>query len=168
MHPLVEELTPAPVAWDAFTRLAHLPHAIFFDSSLAHPQLGRYSFIAADPFEFLVAGGRQSSVDPLIVLADLMKRYPVATVPGLPPFQGGAAGLFGYDLAHHFERLPRAPLDEFEVPELAVGVYDWMLAFDHRAMRCWLVSTGLPETGEPGRRRAERRARDVKHWLAQE
>ena len=30
--------------------------------------------------------------------------------PGLPPFQGGAAGLFGYDLCHHIERLaPAAP-----------------------------------------------------------
>jgi anthranilate/para-aminobenzoate synthase component I len=50
------------------------------------------------------------------------------TLPGLPPFQGGAAGLFGYDLCHHIERLPRPHFDEFQTPDLAVGLYDWVLA----------------------------------------
>src|SRR6185437_15608319 len=122
--------------------------------------LGRYSFVAADPFAFLHARGRrvrldgavQPETDPLAALERLLARHRLAALPGLPPFQGGAAGLFGYDLCHHIERLPRPRFDEFETPDLAVGLYDWVAAFDHAAGRAWLISTGLPET-EPDRQR---------------
>src|SRR5947207_11114359 len=78
-------------------------------------------------------------------------------VEGLPPFQGGAAGVFGYDLCHHLEKLPRPRIDDFEIPDLAVGVYDWVLAFDHVVNRAWIISTGLPETD---RNRQPRKARN--------
>src|SRR5262249_23424277 len=86
--------------------------------------------------------------------------------PGLPPFQGGAAGLFGYGLCHHLERLPRAAWDEFEIADLALGLFDWVVAFDHVQKRAWLISTGFPET-EAGhrRRRAAHRRRAVRGWL---
>ena len=51
--PLVEELAPAPQAEEVFARMAGLPHCLFLDSALAHPTLGRYSFVAADPFDFV-------------------------------------------------------------------------------------------------------------------
>ncbi len=175
--PLVEELTPAPDAWDAFQRLAGLPGALFLDSALTLPHLGRYSFVAADPFDWLQARGRhvvQASrgpsgpADPFAVLAEQLARWRLEPVADLPPFQGGAAGLFGYDLCHHIEKLPRPARDEFAVPDLAVGFYDWVVSFDHARGRTWLVSTGFPES-EPRRRRqrAERRLRDVRQWLAQ-
>jgi para-aminobenzoate synthetase component 1 len=104
--------------------------------------------------------------NPFDVVAERLARYRTPSIPGLPPFQGGAAGLFGYDLCHHLERLPRPPHDDFEVPDLAVGFYDWVVAFDHAVGRAWLLSTGFPET-DPGRRRrrAEQRAALVKRWL---
>ena len=91
------------------------------------------------------------------------------TEPGLPPFQGGAAGLFGYDLCHHLERLPRPAHDDLAVPDLAVGFYDWVVSIDHESRRAWLISTGLPETG-PRRRlkRAQERLQEVKHLLRQD
>jgi para-aminobenzoate synthetase component I len=173
---LVEELTPAPDAWTAFQCLARLPHVLWLDSALPHPSLGRFSFLAADPFDWLWARGRQvhvsgqsrplESADPFAVLAERLARYRTEPLPGLPPFQGGAAGLFGYDLCHHLERLPRPRCDDFAVPDLAVGFYDWVVAFDHEANRAWLLSTGFPETNPRRRRqRAERRLREVKQRL---
>jgi para-aminobenzoate synthetase component 1 len=172
----VQELTPAPKAEQAFQRLAGLPYVLFLDSALRHRTLGRYSFLTADPFLRIRARGSRTWIsgeaairepaDPLAVLAEHLSHYSAEMIPGLPPFQGGAAGLFGYDLCHHIERLPRPRFDEFEIPDFAVGFYDWVLAFDHIAARAWLVSTGFPET-EPARRlrRARRRAQVVKHWL---
>src|SRR5256885_1767349 len=49
-------------------------------------------------------------------------------VPGLPPFIGGWAGLFGYHLGRAFERQPPPRRDEFQVPDMAVGVYDWVVS----------------------------------------
>ncbi len=110
-EPLVEALGPGLSAWDVCLRLAHLPHLLFLDSAETHPTLGRYSFVTADPFEWHTARGTDAG-DPLAALADRLRRVPaVPTVAGLPPFQGGAAGLFGYDLCHHIERLPRPRFD---------------------------------------------------------
>src|SRR5262249_24731832 len=146
------------------------PRLLFLDSALSHPTLGRCSFVTADPFEWVEARGDNVVVagrppgstrwlaDPFAVLAECLGRYHVTPRTDLPPFQGGAAGLFGYDLCHHIERLPRPRFDEFETPDLAVGLYDWVVAFDHAADRAWLISTGLPET-DPRRRRRRARAR---------
>jgi para-aminobenzoate synthetase component 1 len=174
--PLVEELPPGLAPWDACLRLAHLPHLLFLDSAVPHPALGRYSFITADPFNWLWAHGRTvvdkiegaREVDPFAVLRDCLAQWRVEPAAGLPPFQGGAAGLFGYDLCHHLERLPRPRWDEFRIPDLALGLYDWVIAFDHHKRRTWLVSTGLPET-DPRRRRRQAvlRLQAVKHWLTE-
>src|SRR5437868_723959 len=51
--PCIDELRPAPDPEECFVRLAGLPHCVFFDSALREPTLGRYSFLAADPWEFL-------------------------------------------------------------------------------------------------------------------
>src|SRR5262245_41816881 len=103
-RPLAEEIVPAPAAWDVVLRLADQPRFLFFDSALASGPLGRYSYLTADPFVWRRwrRGNREedgnSCGDPLADLGELLARYPFETLPGLPPFQGGAAGLFGYDL----------------------------------------------------------------------
>src|SRR5262245_17788947 len=127
--PLVEELHPVPDPWDVARRLAGSPHLLFLDSASSHPTLGRYSFIAADPFEWIeargdrvvVSGQAREPADPFAILAERLGRLRIESRPGLPPFQGGAAGLFGYDLCHHVERLPRPRFDEFQTPDFAVG-----------------------------------------------
>ncbi len=174
--PAIEELVPCPEPWQVFQSLQGLPHLLFFDSALRHPSLGRYSYLTADPFEWIWSRGQRVRVkaavgprepaDPFVVLAERLAPYSTETLPGLPPFQGGAAGLFGYDLCHHLERLPRSRFDEFEIPDLAVGLYDWVIAFDHAAARAWIISTGFPETNRFVRcRRAARRLTQVTRWL---
>jgi len=162
--PLVEELTPAPDPWDAAQRLACRPHLLFLDSAASDSPGSRFSFVSADPFDWITARGGDDN--PFPRLAERLARWRMEAVAGLPPFQGGAAGLFGYDLCHHIERLPRPAHDEFALPDLAVGLYDWVLAFDHRARRSWLISTGLPEAQpQRRRRRAAERLRAVRRWL---
>ena len=163
-QPLVEELSQTLDPWEAAQRLAGCDHLLFFDSAASHPHLGRYSFVTADPFERL--DSRQASCDPFKVLTQRLARYPADTLPGLPPFQGGAAGLFAYELCHHLERLPRPRFDDFRFPDLVIGFYDWVLAFDHDERRAWLISTGFPETdARRRRRRAAHRLRTVQRWL---
>lgn len=162
--PLVHPLRPAPVAHDVFRRLARLPHCIFLDSARRDPLLGRYSFVAADPFDFVALP--VDAHDPLHRFAQKMEPFAAQHVPDLPPFQGGAAGLLGYDLARSLERLPTPRYDEFGVPALAVGLYDLVVAFDHVTDQAWIVSQGFPEVDpDRRRRRAEDRLRQALHWL---
>ena len=176
--PLVEELSPHIDPWQACRLLAGLPHAAFLDSAMPHPQLARYSYVTADPFEWLVASGPLTPdpsprergegrvSDPLGWLQRQLRKYGTKGLAGLPPFQGGAIALFGYDLCHKLERLPRHAVDDFKMPAVAVGLYDWVLAFDHGEKRCWLISTGWPAaTARQRRKRAAERSRQVGHWL---
>lgn len=158
---------PLPSAWDpqsVFLRCCELPHCVFLDSALPHPVLGRYSFVAADPFDMLEVpvDGR----DGLGRLAARLAALRSPTIAGLPPFQGGAAGLFSYDLGRQLERLPAPRCDEFELPALAVGLYDVVFAFDLVDGRAWIVSQGFPESDRHEReKRARRRMAEAKRWL---
>jgi len=86
---------------------------------------------------------------------------------GLPPFQGGAAGLLSYDLGRQLENLPRPAYDEFQLPAMAVGLYDVVIAWDHLDRRGWIISQGFPETESAARqRRAKERLDQFRSRLA--
>lgn len=165
--PIVEEITPMPDVEETFCRLSGREHCLFLDSALGDPVLGRYSFVSADPVEFLELPG--DVADALGQLTCLLApwRNDASSADDLPPFLGGVAGLLGYDLGRQLERLPRPAFDEFRMPVLAVGLYDVVIAFDHVDRRAWIASQGIPET-EPSRRfrRARKRIDEVRHWLA--
>jgi para-aminobenzoate synthetase component 1 len=152
--PLVEELVPPPEPVAALERFAARRHVLFLDSAMPHASLGRYSFLMADPFAFLqlpADGG-----DGLKLLEHRLREFTTEPVPDLPPFQGGAAGLLGYDLGRSLEKLPRPRFDEFQIPALAIGLYDVVLAFDHQQKRAWLISQGFPEVAPTARRKHAR------------
>ena len=167
-EPRVEKVTGFS-AWEACRRLADLPRLLYMDSAEARGPRGHYSFVTADPFAWITSrrgvvteDGRSRRADPFDVLARRLAMFRAEHVAELPPFQGGAAGLLGYGLCHHIEQLPTPQFDDFEVPDLAVGLYDWALAFDHERDCAWLISTGLPERTL---RRAQERLERVKRWL---
>jgi para-aminobenzoate synthetase component 1 len=152
--PLAVELVPAPNPWDVARKLAHLPYLLFLDSAERHETRGRYSYVTADPFDTRCQYGR-SYLRPLSAIRTKWAKLSAGfqPVPDLPPFQGGLAGVFGYGLARAFERVPVLGWDEFALPDVVLGFYDWVLAFDHASHRAWIVATGLPET-DPDTRRA--------------
>ena len=161
---LIEPWESEPDLESAFARLSRLPHCLFLDSARRDGVLGRYSFLTADPFEYF-----EVPADGSDGLAELERRIaPLLspTLADLPPFQGGAAGLLGYDLGRSLERLPRPAMDEFGAPALAIGLYDVVLAVDHFARRSWIISQGFPHT-EPGarRRRAAERLAQFRGYL---
>lgn len=141
--PLVERLDPSISSVEVFRRLSVLPHAIFFDSAMRHPTLGRYSFVSADPVKWIEV--EADTARGFASFANDAARLDGRLHPDLPPFQGGWAGLFSYELASAFERVSAAQIDEFQLPRLAVGLYDVVVAFDHLTDSAWLISQGLPE-----------------------
>jgi para-aminobenzoate synthetase component I len=148
----------------ALARLSRQPHCLFLDSARRDPALGRYSFLTADPFETIEipAGG----VDCLAEIEHRMAGWPSTTLAELPPFQGGAAGLFSYDMGRWLEKVPDPSIDEFKTPALAIGFYDTVLAIDHLERRAWIISQGLPETDRKARsRRAAERMEQFRAWL---
>jgi para-aminobenzoate synthetase component 1 len=99
--------------------------------------------VAADPFRFLALSA--DAPDTIGVLQSELSAWQARHREELPPFQGGVAGLFSYDLHRSIERIAASRVDEFQVPALAVGFYDVVVAFDHQQGRGWIVSQGRPE-----------------------
>ena len=146
----------------ALERMSALPGCLLLESSkpvgaFERKPLERYSFLMADPFETIVVP--VGNKEPLAKIESLLMRYATDTIAGLPPMQGGVAGMFSYDLNQSFEKIPAAEHDEFELPAIVVGAYDVVIAWDHFENKIWLISQGFPETESAAREiRATERA----------
>ncbi len=162
--PIWYEIEPPPDPEEVWLRWCGMPGCLFLDSALRDPRLGRYSFVMADPVAWHdAAEGVKQTWD---WLTHWLGRTHTDAVPGLPPFQGGVAGLFGYDFGREFEAIPPPSHDEFGLPPSALGVYDVVAAFDHSTNRCWLISQGFPETDPRGRaERARERLAEFRERL---
>lgn len=130
------------------------PWTVFLDSAYPHSRQGRYDIFSTDPFIKLTTRGGMTEVrsrsgvrlypdDPLLLLKEQLG----ATVPTLNglPFCGGAIGYFAYDLARRLEILPVDTKDAENIPEMAVGIYDWAVVVDHQERQSWLVGQGRDE-----------------------
>lgn len=139
-------------------RFARARDLTFLDSALQQGELGRYSYLAADPFETFTVTEGESGEAALARLDRRLARWTQTPVPGLPPFQGGFAGYFAYEFARLLEPqiMKRTPAPD--IPPVILHAYDTVIAFDHQARRCWIISTGFPETDPQARiARAEER-----------
>jgi para-aminobenzoate synthetase component 1 len=186
--PLVVELDPVPDPADTCERFVDAPYVVFLDSARDHERLGRYSFLCADPCGVVrddrLTGGIRLTGDvrlpgnvrltgdvrlaggALEALRTLLEPFATEPVPGLPPFQGGAAGYMAYDWGATLERLPSPRYDDLAIPDLLLGIYDWVVSWDHAAGRCWIISTGIPEHGERRASRARERLEMVRSRLS--
>ena len=151
--PVVQELHPPPEIDAALRACARWPNPILFDSALPRGTLGRYSFLSADPRLFVCRARVGYGENPFRDLQSALLACPPDVAAQLPPFQGGVAGVLGYELGGAWERISSAPIDELQFPQVAAGLYDWVLAWDHQQQRCWIISQGWPETESTRRHR---------------
>lgn len=120
--------------------------------STALSSMGRYSFLAIDPFHVIESRQKKVKIINMAQTSDLftlLKRiscqYPLKTLPNLPPFQGGMAGFLGYELGTYLETVPRALNDDLDFPDCRFGCYDLVFAWDHHQKTLGLFSSGYPE-----------------------
>lgn len=150
-------------------RLLGLPYVAFLDSAMPHVALGRFSYLAADPYDVLTVdergatlGGRPLDGDPLQALARALEAERETPHPDLPPFQGGAIGYLAYEYGRRLERLPAPRADDLGLADAVLPLYDWVVAFDRVAAKAWLISTGAPAPRGPERdARAAARAEEA-------
>jgi para-aminobenzoate synthetase component I len=102
----------------------------------------------------------------LASVRQLLAPHRADAADGLPPFQGGAAGYLAYDWGLTLERLPAPRFDDLGLDDVVIGLYDWVLAWDHVAGEAWLISTGIPAAADRRAARAAERAAMVKERLA--
>ncbi|MFO1020757.1 MAG: anthranilate synthase component I family protein [Planctomycetales bacterium] len=166
--PVVVELENCPDPWQAMRHLADWADPVLLESNLRRAHVGRYSFLTADPYRRIDLPRVEYGTDPLAEVRRILQVSPQPTVAGLPPFQGGAVGLLSYECAGAWERLPRSGRDEFQFPDLAIGFYDWVLAWDHEQGRAWIIAHDVPGKEGHSRLNAGERVRQVRARLQEE
>ncbi len=146
---VADSLTPV----SAFHKIDAGRCACLFESVVGGEKVGRYSFLATDPFFEIEAYGRRvttnaysgvsaggvptlvtrqfDSENPLDELRRHVEAIKAVHLPELPPFCSGAVGYAGYDTVRYFEHLPNPPEDDRQVPDMAFAFYDQMVVFDN-------------------------------------
>ena len=139
-------------------------YPFFLDSGMSKYGLGQYSFIGFDPFLVFKSKGENVEIfagdfrrgdpydqpiqfhgDPFAILRQIIDQYKLPILPDLPSFLGGGVGYFSYEMKNLIEKLPVKAMDDIDIPDCIVCLYDVILIFDHKQKQAYISSSGFPE-----------------------
>lgn len=143
---------------DAFCRLYSQQYPFLLDSC----DLGRYSFVGANPFalikaqnnkvEIIQGSTRRIVTDNIFsVINSVLNEFKIMGADSKSafgkniPFHGGAAGYLGYELKNQLEQLPRKRAAEPNTPDAILGLYDTIFAYDHKINKGYVLAYDLTE-----------------------
>ncbi len=132
-------------------------YSFLLESVEGEEKVARFSFLARDPeLVFRCKNNRVEvthfkdgskthesynvSDTPLSFIRELMGKFRLITIDGLPRFCGGLIGYMGYDVVRFFEKLPLKPRDDLNLPDMLLILAKNLIIFDHRAHKMKLVS----------------------------
>ncbi|WP_411383667.1 anthranilate synthase component I [Pseudomonas sp. L7] len=156
-----------------YLKLADQANSYLLESVQGGEKWGRYSMIGLPSRTVMRVHGYRVSIlhdgvevesheveDPLAFVESFKDRYKVADIPGLPRFNGGLVGYFGYDCVRYVEkRLGGCPNpDPLGVPDILLMVSDAVVVFDNLAGKMHaivLVDPSEEQAFEQGKARLE-------------
>ena len=139
----------------AYLKLADGPYSYFFESVHGGEQWGRYSIIGLPCSTVIKIYGddirieRDGDVielattpDPFTWIEALMSRYRVPEVEGMPRFNGGLVGYFGYETVAYIEPRLRREVkpDPLGTPDVLLMVSEDLVVFDNLSGKLLLVT----------------------------
>lgn len=171
----------------AYLKLADGPYSYLFESVHGGEQWGRYSIIGLPCQTIIKITGNEIQVEkngerletlnhdnPLAWIECFKKRYRVPDIKGVPRFNGGLVGYFGYETIGYIE--PRlkstGKLDPLGNPDILLMVSEEMLVFDNLSGKMLLLTHADPEQDNAYENAAARlqdlatRLRELKAWPA--
>ncbi len=130
----------------AYLKLADAPYSYLFESVQGGEQWGRYSIIGLPSKTLIRVYGHDIRIEregilieqaternPLDWLRQYASRFKVPEIEGLPRFNGGLVGYFGYETIHYIEPQVRASVkpDPIAAPDILLMVSEEVLVFDN-------------------------------------
>ncbi len=161
----------------AFSAIKDRSGAVLLEGATREPKLGRWSFLACEPFLTFRSKGRRIEIrraagievregNPFALLRDLLSDIRIERPPEAPPLIAGAMGYFGYDLGRFVERIPEDTVDDVPVADCHLGFYGAVAAIDHVENRGFVCAIGAPqEDPAAAQKLAEKRAAELEERL---
>ncbi|MDQ7914500.1 anthranilate synthase component I [Pseudomonas sp. 102515] len=147
-----------------YLKLADGPNSYLLESVQGGEKWGRYSIIGLPCSRVLRVHGHRVVVsdagrevevieqcdDPLAFVEAFKARYRVPTLDGLPRFNGGLVGYFGYDSVRYVERrLAACPNpDPLGTPDILLMVSDAVVVFDNLAGKIHAIVLADPDEAD--------------------
>ncbi|MGH8477829.1 MAG: anthranilate synthase component I [Methylococcales bacterium] len=147
----------------AYLKLAEGPYSYLFESVQGGEQWGRYSIIGL-PCRTVLKVSRDSirietdrklvesvaNENPFKWIEQFIARYKVPEIEGLPRFNGGLVGYFGYETIAYIEpRLRREDKpDPLGTPDILLMVSEDLVVFDNLSGKLLIITHVDPRTGE--------------------
>jgi para-aminobenzoate synthetase component 1 len=141
--PVVIPLHPAPDPLAAFGAVRHLPYPLLLESAGPLTAHSRYTYVMADPVRLVRKPAHPGALEELRAL---LAEYRHDTIPGLPPFQGGLAGYLSYEFGAALEGITPSGHDASPGPDVLMGLYDRVMAWDRTTGECWELDAGRRST----------------------
>ncbi|MFT6914368.1 MAG: anthranilate synthase component 1 [Motiliproteus sp.] len=153
-----EVLADLDTPLSTYLKLAHGPYSYLLESVQGGEKWGRYSIIGLPCRTVLKVFGQQVRIetdgqlveqleqtDPLAFVEEFQARFRVPELKGLPRFNGGLVGYFGYDTVRYIEpRLKDVPEDDLGTPDILLMVSDEVVVFDNLSGRLMLICHADP------------------------
>jgi anthranilate synthase component 1 len=163
VHETFVEDCETPVS--AFLKLRETGPCFLLESA-DQGRVGRYSFIGWRPRE-VIRWSLGDPGDPYAIASAALARARSPSLPGLPPFAGGAVGMFAYDLVRTVEPLGAPNPDPLGLPDLALMLTDALVAFDHLQRTVTVIANVYAgEDVEASHARAQATIAEVRRRLA--
>lgn len=151
--PVVREvLADLDTPLSAYRKLASGPYTYLFESVQGGERWGRYSMIGLAAEEVIRISGNRIEIsganprslevdDPIAWIEDYRQQYRAPDIDGLPRFNGGLVGYFGYDSVRYFEpRLGAAQgEDTLGVPDILLMRSEQVVVFDNLRGSLFLI-----------------------------
>ncbi|MCD8523530.1 MAG: anthranilate synthase component I [Saccharospirillaceae bacterium] len=164
-----------------YLKLAAAPYTYLLESVQGGEKWGRYSMIGLPCRDVLMVRGQQVMLqrngkvieehevaDPLEYISQFQQRFRVPQIEGLPKFDGGLVGYFGYDTVRYIEpRLRKScPADELNTPDILLMISEEVVVFDNLSGKLHLIVMADPAT-ENALDKAEIRLDELRQQLRQ-
>ena len=145
--PLMREvLADFDTPLSTYMKLCAAPYSYLFESVQGGEKWGRYSIIGLPAKKIITVNGNQITIteknvilekynidDPLAEIERIQKTFKVAEIDGMPRFNGGLVGYFGYETIRYIEsRLNKNDKeDPLGSPDILLMVSDEVVVFDN-------------------------------------
>ncbi len=148
LRPVFREI-PFQSPFKLYTRIRSR-NSLLLESLKGPEHISRYAFIGIEPYLTFKAKDGLITIDaqgrktvsyrkPLPRLRELLTACSQEAIEGLPPFQGGAAGMLSYDFVRYFERLPETAEDDLNIPDAHFFLFDRIISFDCKEEKSWVI-----------------------------